>query len=82
MCSLDEKKDFENIVAPMCKFGCDELFEKGYIGVVNSYVTALRKEPSTEVIVNYIEKILGSRCSYWSEATKEYFDWHTSKHSQ
>lgn len=33
MCSLEEKKDYKNIVVPMCKFGSDELYEKGYISV-------------------------------------------------
>ena len=45
-CTLDEKKDFLNIVAPMCKMGCDELYEKGYIGVVDGSVFPYRF-PST-----------------------------------
>ena len=32
-CTLAERKDFTNIVAPMCKLGCDDLYERGYIGV-------------------------------------------------
>ncbi len=79
-CTLIEKKDFKNIVAPMCKFGCDELYEKGYIGVVNSYVKSLQKEPSTDVIASYIKNIIGNQCSYWGETTEEYFNWHASRH--
>lgn len=29
-CSIEEKKDYKNIVIPMCCFGCDELYERGY----------------------------------------------------
>ena len=79
-CTLIEKKDFKNIVAPMCKFGCDELYEKGYIGVVNSYVKTLQKEPSTDVIASYIKNIIGNQCSYWGETTEKYFNWHISHH--
>ena len=25
-CSLDEKKDYKSVVMPMCKFGCDDLY--------------------------------------------------------
>lgn len=29
-CTDEEKLDYKNIVMPMCKFGCDDLYEKGY----------------------------------------------------
>jgi len=34
-CTLNEKLDYKNIVMPICKFGCDELYEKGYISVMD-----------------------------------------------
>jgi len=40
-CTDDEKRDIENIVMPMCIFGCDALFEKGVIGVQDGYITEL-----------------------------------------
>lgn len=30
-CTFEEKLDYKNIVMPMCKMGCDDLYEKGYI---------------------------------------------------
>lgn len=32
-CSDDEKRDIKNVAMPNCKFGCDELWERGYISV-------------------------------------------------
>ena len=75
-CSLDEKKDLENIAAPMCKFGCDELYEKGYIGVKDGSVTQIKDDELTDNLQSYINSIAGNSCSSWNDNTKHYFDWH------
>lgn len=33
LCTEEEKLDFESVVMSNCRFGCDELFERGLIGV-------------------------------------------------
>ena len=75
-CSLDEKKDLENIAAPMCKFGCDELYEKGYIGVKDGSVTQIKDNELTDNLQSYINSIADNSCSSWNDNTKHYFDWH------
>ena len=75
-CSLDEKKDLENIAAPMCKFGCDELYEKGYIGVKDGSVTQIKDDELTDNLQSYINSIADNSCSSWNDNTKHYFDWH------
>ena len=75
-CSLDEKKDLENIAAPMCKFGCDELYEKGYIGVKDGSVTQIKDNELTDNLQSYINSIADKSCSSWNDNTKHYFDWH------
>lgn len=75
-CTLDEKKDLENIAAPMCKFGCDELYEKGYIGVNNGNVIQLKDSDLTFDIQSYINAIANNSCLSWNDKTKYYFDWH------
>ncbi len=32
-CSIRERKDARHVVMPVCKLGCDELFERGYVSV-------------------------------------------------
>jgi hypothetical protein len=75
-CSLNEKRDLENIAAPMCKFGCDELYEKGYIGVKDGSVIQIKDNELTDNLQSYIDSIVDNSCSSWNDNTKHYFDWH------
>lgn len=49
LCSREEKLDFDSIVMANCKFGCDELFGRGYISVNGDgrieYSAQLRESP-------------------------------------
>jgi len=75
-CTLDEKKDLENIAAPMCKFGCDELYEKGYIGVRRGNIIQIKDNELTDNLQSYIDSVIDNNCSSWNDNTKHYFDWH------
>jgi hypothetical protein len=80
LCSTEEKLDFHNVAAPMCKFGCDELYEKGYIGVQNGKIVEVKHDCKTSFINNYISKVIGKECNAWSRDSKQYFDWHYTWH--
>jgi hypothetical protein len=81
-CSKEEKLDYKNIVMPMCTFGCDVLYEKGYISVVNGVISLLKDESElTSVLKDYLDKIIGRKCSYWNNRTRKYFEWHYNHHS-
>jgi hypothetical protein len=75
-CTEDEKRDFNNIVTSMCKLGCDDLYEKGYIGVQDGKVIRLKGSNVTSALIQDIDKVIGNKCSAWSESTKGYFEWH------
>jgi len=79
-CSLDEKRDTRNIAAPMCKFGCDELYEKGYIGVEEGNVVQLKHDELTGNLQSYIDSITNNQCSSWNNKTRQYFEWHLNQH--
>lgn len=81
-CDPEEKKDIENIAMPMCRFGCDDLYEKGYITVEDGEVVRLLDEPVTDTVKDYINEIVGNDCDYWDEDTKEYFEWHKEHHTE
>ena len=59
----------------MCKFGCDDLFEKGYISVKDGRFIQLPKRPITEELEAYTKaKTYLQSCSYrevasWLTAT-------------
>ncbi|PEJ37791.1 HNH endonuclease [Peribacillus butanolivorans] len=79
-CSNEEKLDYRNIVMPMCKFGCDDLFEKGYI-TVNEGIISVNDKTTTIPLKIYLSHIEGMHCGYWNVDTIKYFDWHRNHHS-
>ncbi|MFB3164723.1 HNH endonuclease [Neobacillus sp. 179-J 1A1 HS] len=79
-CTNEEKLDYKNIVMPMCKFGCDDLFEKGYITVNNGKVIVNNKI-ITAPLNSYLNSIEGRECEYWNKSTNKYFEWHRNHHS-
>ena len=67
---------------PMCKMGCDQLFESGYISVLNGQVVNLRKKPFTQALDKYISDVAGNDCPFYSENTLEFFKWHHWFHTK
>ncbi|SFR57467.1 hypothetical protein SAMN05216203_1503 [Marinobacter daqiaonensis] len=80
-CTLKEKKDIENIATPMCAFGCDTLFENGFISVNDSgNVMTHPYKIEHDAIFDYVRKIEGNSCPAFTEKTKNYFKWHRKEH--
>lgn len=76
-CKLSEKKDYLNIVFPVCLLGCDALYERGLIsinkrGVVETS-SAINNSKSLKRIVNILH---GRKCLSWNEKNNKYFSWH------
>lgn len=74
--SDDEKRD-KNIVMPISRFGCDDLFEHRYIyadeeGIIRPSDKGLTTVDTEQVI----QSIVGRKCDYWNNDTAEYFKWH------
>ena len=65
----------------MCKFGCDELFEKGYISVDEGIFISLNKDPSTPELANYLESLIDNPCEKYNEDSAKYFEWHLKYHT-
>ena len=76
-CTTKEKLDFGNIAAPMCRFGCDELYERGILGVSGGTIIRLSPKLQTEVVERYLKNVVGRTCSHWSPTSSNYFEWHT-----
>ena len=54
--NIGERLDIKNIAISMCKFGCDDLFEKSYVAVVNGEsISLVSTDNLLESIGNYIE---------------------------
>lgn len=82
-CTMEEKLDIENIAIPMCKFGCDDLFEKGYISVVDKKVISLVDVNFLPSIVqSQLQNLEGKVCRYVNEHNAKYFLWHYNHHKK
>jgi len=77
-CTDTERRDYEHITMPMCKFGCDELYEKGYIGA-NEKIFVVRDENLSAPVLDYLSSVDGNSCDYWGANTYAYFEWHNER---
>lgn len=75
-CDRDERLDYKNNIAPMCKLGCDDLFEKGYLIVEDGRVRQGPLDPTTEAVHQYVDQVDGRRCQHWSDGSAQYFRYH------
>ena len=78
-CNDEEKRNINN-VTPICKFGCDELFERGYIAVENGKIKVI-KNSNTEFVNNYLNKIDSKICNVYNESNEQFFKWHKEFHN-
>lgn len=63
-----------------CLFGCDALFELGYLVVGESGVFEAGK-PGPEQVRDRIEGLVGRKCPAHDERSRGYFAWHRQDHS-
>ena len=78
-CSKEEKLDYKNVVMPMCKFSCDDLYEKGYIYVQDGLVKINHKKWHTADLEKELNELEGRNCPYFNEETSLYFEAHRKK---
>jgi hypothetical protein len=73
-CREEERKD-PNIVMPVCKIGCDDFFERGYLVIDR---TGAVKVNEARNISTDLRRILaereGKRCSHFNAETSTYFE--------
>lgn len=77
-CTNAEKLDIEHIATLMCKFGCDSLYENGFVSVDAGSVVDLRRRGVTRFMQKYIDGISGNSVANWTGSQK-YYEWHFKK---
>lgn len=68
------------VVMPMCRMGCDDLYERGYISVKDGKIVGLNQEHTTPAIEKAKDAVIGNQCRYYTDRTIEYFQWHFNSH--
>ena len=74
-CTDSEKRDVSNVVMLNCRFGCDELYGRGYIAVSDLKHTLTSKVLDDEVALEYIEERIQPDVEVKAGQT-QYFEWH------
>jgi hypothetical protein len=61
-----------------CKFGCDALYEDGYLAVDQdgTVLTATLAGDVSQVVVERLHALRGRVCGAFTPASAPYFDWH------
>lgn len=79
-CSEKERLDTRNVSMLACLFGCDALFELGYILVGESGMVEAGKT-SSEQVRDRLKSLLGRQCLAYDARSRSYFEWHREAHS-
>jgi hypothetical protein len=59
---------------PACYFGCDTVYEKGYIYIQDGRVFEnYSNKTVSDDLIKYIDSIKGNVCNYYNEKTEQYF---------
>ena len=78
ICSDDERRDLRHVAMLACTFGCDALYETGWITVGedgNVQTVPLDSLPEGR-IREHLQYLAGHRCGAHSPASERYFAWH------
>jgi len=71
----DETRKDPDVVMPVCKLGCDELFEKGFIVVdEDGSIVSDKKYIDTEPLRRFAQRYDGKKCLHFNEKTKRFFN--------
>ncbi|MFE2049707.1 hypothetical protein ACFXAS_14490 [Streptomyces sp. NPDC059459] len=78
MCTDTEKRDLANIAMLACVFGCDALYEHGYVAVApgGDIQTSPLANDVPEVAAYIQEKLASRTVTWWNEEREPYYDWH------
>lgn len=75
-CSDAERRDLANVAMLMCSLGCDDLYERGYLGVEDGVLRVsplLLRTPPIEALAQIVD---GRRVPLYGPPNAAYFAWH------
>jgi hypothetical protein len=73
-CTDQERRDTANIAMLACLFGCDKLFEDGYLCVEDGTIRVRGTSPKP--ISTKLESLRGRASAAFTEESRAYFEWH------
>lgn len=79
-CSEDQRMDSLNVSMLACLFGCDALFELGYI-VIDGQGIIERGRRGNDEVEHRVADVIGRPCPAHGNESRQYFDWHREHHA-
>jgi hypothetical protein len=76
-CTDAERLDVAHVAMPICVFGCDALFEKRYIKVINGSIVVT--DSGIADVDTYLGSLEGRRAPGWTSEREKYFAWHSAQ---
>lgn len=74
-CTNVERLQFDRVAALMCKFGCDELFERGYVYAQSGTWKVRNDLPQYPRVSSLLKTLSGSKCEIWQQS-QAFLEWH------
>ncbi|GAA4682425.1 hypothetical protein GCM10023215_15530 [Pseudonocardia yuanmonensis] len=74
-CTENEQRDWNNIAMLVCLFGCDKLYEDGFVSVDGSGAIRVR-DCSPGPVLKKLQSLQGGRCLAFTQRSAGYFAWH------
>ncbi len=77
-CTDEERNDLRNVAMLACRFGCDHLFENGYVTVDHTglVVASAAEADRAGVVGDHLERLHGRVCTAHRPESEQYFAWH------
>jgi predicted restriction endonuclease len=76
-CSDEERRDLSNIAMPACLFGCDSLFEVGYVAVnPDGMIAASPASLDDPALGPRLDSLAGRRCETATTGRRGSYEWH------
>jgi hypothetical protein len=78
LCNAEERKDLTNVAMLACVFGCDALYEVGYLSVSEEGVILVTDDPDGRLgaVTDRLAELAGKTCSAFTDVSARYFAWH------
>ena len=75
-CTDSERRAYKSNLMEACVFGCDGLFERGYLVVDKGRVARGPRKAPSPAVERKISALRGRPCARWNAQSKKFFTWH------
>ena len=68
---------------PVCKVGCDDFFEKGYLIVnQNGVIQSNKDKKVSDDLELVLHDVIGNQCTHFNQETEEFFSYRRDSFEQ